>query len=60
MSPESRDLLDQSKRLLEKRENDQANFEAGLQDYRRALARSDEMLAQLKGLLAHRGWPVSG
>ena len=60
MSPESRDLLDQSQRLLEKRDCDQAEFEAGLQNSKRALARSEQMLVQLKDLLAHRGWPASG
>jgi hypothetical protein len=46
------DALEQSKRLLEKRESDQAAFEARVRDSKKALARSEKMLADLKDTIA--------
>jgi hypothetical protein len=57
MSPKTCDLLEQSKQLLEKRESEQAAFEAGLRESRRALARSEKTLAELKDTLAAQPRP---
>jgi hypothetical protein len=48
----SEDALEQSKRLLEKRESDQAEFEARVRESKKALARSEKMLADLKDTIA--------
>jgi hypothetical protein len=52
MSPETRDVLEQSRRLLEKRESGQSELEASIQDSKRALARSERMLTKLRDTLA--------
>jgi glutaredoxin 2 len=54
MSAEWRDLLAESKRLLKKRESDQADFEAGLHESKQALTRFEKTLALLKEILAQR------
>jgi hypothetical protein len=46
------DALEQSKRLLAQRETGRADFEASLQDSRRALARSQKMLDKLQETIA--------
>jgi hypothetical protein len=48
----SDDALEQSKRLLDKRESDQVEFETSIQDSKRALARSQTNLDQLKKTIA--------
>jgi hypothetical protein len=46
------DILDQSKRLLEQRETGGADFETSLQESRRALDRSQQMLDKLQETIA--------
>jgi hypothetical protein len=52
MSPEFRNTLQQSQRLLEQRERAQAVYEARLQANKRALARADKLLSRLKDLFS--------
>jgi hypothetical protein len=58
MSPEFRDTLEQSQKLLEQRERAQAVYEARLRASKRALARADGQLARLKDLLARAVGPL--
>lgn len=46
------DIVQETKRLLDQREDDQADFDATLQDSKQALDRFDSLLAQLKDTLA--------
>jgi ABC-type transporter Mla subunit MlaD len=55
MSPEFRDTLEQSQRLLQQRERAQAVYEARLQASKRAFARADRLLARLKELFSRAG-----
>lgn len=52
MSPEFRETLRQSQQLLEQRERAQAVYEARLQANKRALARAERLLGQLKDLFS--------
>ena len=58
MSPEFRDTLEQSQKLLEQRERAQAVYEARLRASKRALARANGQLARLKELLARASGPL--
>jgi hypothetical protein len=51
----SHDALEQSRRLFEQRESEQVDFEAKLRDSRRALARTEKLLTELKNMLARGG-----
>jgi len=58
MSPEFRDTLEKSQKLLEQRERAKAVYEARLRASKRALARVDGQLVRLKELLARAVGPL--
>ncbi len=45
------DPLEQSKRLLQKRESEQTDFESRLAESKKALARSERLLTELKEMI---------
>jgi hypothetical protein len=54
------DPLEQSKRLLQKRESGQTDFESRLAESKKALARSERLLAQLKEMIGSATRPAPG